>query len=143
MGQPRKKVWAGEEVGHARCCKCRKCTGGRQKAKARKRENKVAKVLGGSRDALSGQLTGKDVTVGDICFIEETANKNLVAGIRRWWSGKQITAKMARTQEVGKRLGVPAVFVASWDNQPQVAVMDFDSLQQLIERVRQAEERSP
>lgn len=137
FGTPRKKIWQGETQGHVNRCACRRCVGGRQRAKSRKRENRVAKDLGGQREPLSGGLSGIDVRVGEIVWIEETGNKGLVAGIKRWWTGKGTTSKMARITDRGKAMGVPTAFVGSWDGAPQVAVMDYKSFTDLVEMARE------
>lgn len=137
-GTPRRKVWAGEEVGHVRECDCARCRGGRQVSKARRRENKTAARLGGTRDPGSGRVSGVDIRVPEVVLIEETANKALVAGVRRWWTGKGTVAKMRRLRDRRSMMSIPIAFVGSWDGKPQVAVMDFEDFAQLVEQAKQA-----
>lgn len=123
-GQPRVRVWAGETTGHVRRCTCRRCRGGRTRASARRRENRIAKDTEGIRELLSGGVSGRDVTTGSGIWIEETANKSLVAGLRRWWESKQIRAKTRRCREQSVARWV---FVASWSGRPQVVIEPYES----------------
>lgn len=145
VGQPRVKIWVGETQGHVKACKCKRCVGGRQRSKSRRRENKIAKDLGGNREIMSGAFTGIDVRVGETVWIEETHNKALVAGIKRWWTGKGTTAKMERLTKRGNQMGVPVAFVASWGTgesgaSPQVAVLDYQSFVRLVDMAKQWEQ---
>lgn len=121
IGQPRVKVWK-DGTSHVRLCKCRRCTGGRQSAKARRRENKVAKATGGTREPMSGNLSGIDGRSG-LWVWEETAQVDIVRGLRAWWSGKGVQSKVARLMN---RHGVARAFIASWDGRPQLVVVPFD-----------------
>lgn len=135
VGRPRKKVWQGETVGHVPKCACRRCSGGRQRPKSRKRENRIAKQLGGERVALSGQLSGVDVTTS-VVDIEETANADLVRGLFRWWDSKQIQSKTKRLMD--RRL-LPRAFVC-WEGRRALVVMPFDA--DFVTLVRQASEEA-
>jgi hypothetical protein len=111
----------GDGLRHVRGCPCRRCKASRVKPRARRRENRVAKDLGGTRDIMSGAITGADVTAGLWSF-EETSNVALVRGLRRWWESKQIRTKMARLEA---RPDLHA-FVASWDGRPQLVVSPYE-----------------
>lgn len=119
-GTLRKKAWSNGQ----RCvrgCKCRRCVGGRQTPKARRRENRIAKDLGLERSVLSGALNGADLT--GYLDIEETANEALVRGLRRWYSSKQVQSKLARLH--ARPGDAPKAFVASWDGRPQLMVFEY------------------
>lgn len=117
----RVRAWK-DGLNHGRKCACRRCTGGKQSAKARRRENRVAKATGGRREPLSGNLSGIDGRSG-LWVWEETAQLSLVQGLRRWWTSKQVTAKTARLMN---RHGVARAFIASWDGRPQLVVIPFE-----------------
>lgn len=119
VGQPRKKVWTGETVGHVKGCECRRCKGGRTKSRASARERRIAKATGGERSPLSGALSGHDVVTGAGTFVEETANVSLVRGFFSWWDGKGTQAK---TQRVREQNLAPWAYVV-WD--PQVRGRGF------------------
>jgi len=132
VGRPRKKVWAGETVGHVAKCPCRRCKGGRQSPKARRREHRIAKDLGGERMALSGALSGVDVT-GPV-DVEETAQVNLVRGLFRWWNSRQIQRKVGRL--MARRL-LPRAFVC-WDPESRgrrgLVVMEYGDFISLVKQ---------
>ena len=145
-GVERKKLWAGETVGHVKNCKCKRCSGGRHRGRSRVQENKVAKKLGGQREPLSGGLSGIDVRVtsmlgDDIAWIEQTHNVALVRGIKSWWTGKGTTQKMSRITERGHMMGVPVAFGAWWDGKSQVYVLPAESFENLIQRIHDLEEQ--
>lgn len=119
-GTPRRKAWV--DGFHVRRCACRRCVGSRQRGNARRRENRVANELGGSREVMSGALSGVDVRAGMWVF-EETAEVRIVQGLRRWWSSKQTTTKLAR---IMARRGEARAFVASWDGKPQLVVIPWE-----------------
>jgi len=121
VGQPRVKAWR-DGLHHVRFCKCRRCVGSRQPAKARRREHKVARAAGGQREPMSGNLSGIDGRSG-FWEWEETANVSLVRGFRRWVTSKQVTDKLARLMA---RTGSRRVFVLSWDGKPRWCVIPFE-----------------
>jgi hypothetical protein len=121
FGTPRRKAW-GDGLRHVSRCPCPRCVGGRQSGKARRRENKVAKDLGGHRHALSGGLSGADVSAGYWSF-EETSNEAIVRGFRRWWTSKGVRSKLAR---LFARRGEAHALVLSWDGRPQVVVTPYE-----------------
>jgi hypothetical protein len=120
-GTPRVKAW-GDGLKHVRGCKCRRCSGGRQRGKARVRENRVAKDTGGTREPLSGGLSGIDGKAG-LWVWEETSQESLVRGLRRWWQSKGVSDKRSRLMN---RSGYARAFIASWDGRPQVVVVPYD-----------------
>lgn len=122
VARPRVKQWADGLGPHARGCPCRRCTGGRQSGKARRREHKVAKALGGERQPMSGNLSGYDIGSG-LWRAEETANVALVRGFRRWVESKQVRTKLARLMAL---TGVRRAFVVSWDGKARWVVIPFD-----------------
>lgn len=103
--------------------------GGRHRGVSRVRENKVAKATGGTREPLSGGLSGVDGRSG-LWVWEETAQVSLVAGLRRWWTSKGVTSKVARMY--GRQGGERHAFVASWDGKPQVVVMTFEDWSEAV-----------
>lgn len=133
-GTARPRAWSDGLDPHVRSCACKRCSGGRQRGIARRREDKVAKAVGGTRDSRSGGLSGVDVR-SLVVEIEETANKSLVAGVRRWWESKQIIAKRERLWSRTHSDAEP-VFVASWDGKPQLAVLEFDSFARLARQAQ-------
>jgi hypothetical protein len=96
---------------------------------ARKRENKIAKAIGGQRDSRSGGLSGVDVA-SLVVEIEETSNQAVTRGLRRWWESKTVKNKRARLWSRTFSDAEP-VLVASWDGKPQLAVLEFDSFARL------------
>lgn len=136
-GPPRRKAWSNGQL-CVRRCPCRRCVGSRQRAKARRREHKVAKAVGGQREVLSGALSGTDVAHG-VCDVEETANQAITRGIKRWWTSKGVTTKVARLMERRIR---PRALVLAWDRRHRVVVMpyeDFVELCQMAVAVRDEE----
>lgn len=120
FGQPRVKAWK-DGTRHVRTCGCRRCVGGRQTPKARRRENRVAKAAGGTREPMSGNLSGVDGRSG-LWVWEETANVSLVRGFRRWIESKQVQTKLARMMA---KTGVRRAYIVSWDGKPRWAVVPF------------------
>lgn len=114
---------------HVKGCGCKRCSGARHRPNSRRREHKVAKAVGGTRNIGSGAFGGTDVA-GGVLEVEETANVQLVAGLKRWWLSKQIQDKTAVLRGMKLR---PRAFVASWNGKPQLAVMTFDDLKWLCE----------
>lgn len=121
VGAVRKKEWQDGLGPHVKGCLCRRCSGGRQRPRSRGRENRVAKDTDGSREAMSGALSGVDGRAG-LWVWEETAQANIVAGLRRWWNSKQVTEKTARLL---KHAGARA-FIASWDGKPRLVVIPYE-----------------
>lgn len=132
FGAPRKKVWRGESIGHVSRCECPRCRGGRTKAQARRRENRIAKDLGGTRAYASGVISGYDIAT-DLIEIEETSNVALTRGLFRWWDSKQLQKKMARLLSRNLR---SVAFVASRSGKPELAVLPYESLKNLLELAR-------
>lgn len=121
VGQPRRKAWRDGLGPHVKRCGCRRCVGGRQRAKARVREHKVARAVGGQREVLSGALSGTDVT-GGVCDVEETANVAVCRGVRRWWESKGVQTKVARLMA---RRVLPRALVLHWERQHRIVVMPY------------------
>lgn len=121
VGRPRVKVMR-DGLQHVRLCKCRRCVGGRQPGKARKRENKIAKQTGGERSVMSGALSGYDGRSG-LWVWEETSNVQLVQGLKRWWLSKQVQAKTARLMTHN---GYACAFIATWDGKPRLVVTPYE-----------------
>lgn len=131
FGSLRTKVWR-DGTRCVKFCECPRCQGGRVKARARTRENRIAKDVGGTRAFASGILTGFDVA-SSVVEIEETSNQTIVRGIRRWWNSKTVEAKVARLMSHRRRA---RALVLHWDKAPRLAVMpytDFVELAQLAE----------
>ena len=120
FGMPRKRAW-GDGLRHVRGCGCRRCVGSRHRAKASKRERRIAADLGGSREILSGALSGADV-VAHMWSFEETSNESVVRGFRRWWTSKTVQRKLTRLMARGGARG----FVLSWDGRPQVVIAPYE-----------------
>jgi hypothetical protein len=120
--RPRVKAWQDGLGPHARGCVCRRCTGSRQRGRSRVRENKVAKATGGTREPLSGGLSGIDGRSG-LWVWEETAQESIVRGFRRWVTSKGVTSKLAR---IMARHGEARAFVLSWDGKPRWVCVPFD-----------------
>lgn len=117
---------------------CNRCNGSRVKARASRRERKMALVTSGTRHPMSGALSGVDVTLGDLLDVEETANVSLVRGLRRWWTSKAIQTKTARLMARTLR---PRAFVASWDGKPRLVVMPWVDLVRLLGESAGTEDR--
>lgn len=112
---------------HINRCPCPRCMTPRHKARARRRESKVAKDAGGRRNPGSGAFGGSD-SIEAICEIEETTAKAHVAGLRRWWESKGVQRKVARILGQMQR---PPAFVASWDSKPRLVVLPYEGFRQL------------
>lgn len=123
VARPRTKAWNDGLGPHARGCACKRCVGGRQGPKARRRENRVARDTGGAREPLSGGLSGIDGRAG-LWVWEETAQVSLVRGLRRWWESKQVQAKVGRMMR--RPGGEARAFIASWDGKPRLVVMPYE-----------------
>jgi hypothetical protein len=121
FGMPRKRAW-GDGLRHVRGCPCRRCVGSRHSGKAGKRERRIAADLGGSREPLSGGLSGADVRAHMWSF-EETSNETVVRGFRRWWTSKTVRTKTAR---LFARHGEAHGLILSWDGRPQVVVTPYE-----------------
>lgn len=137
FGTPRKKLWAGETIGHVANCPCNRCTGSRHKRNAGARERRIAKQLGGERSVLSGGISGYDIGT-PIIKIEETSNRALVAGLRRFVESKQFQKKTSRLRE---RKSFPWAFIASWDGKAQWVLLDAQSFQELHQLALLAQSR--
>lgn len=122
FGTLRVKAWS-DGSHHVRLCGCRRCQGGRQRPKSRRRENRVAKDTGGTREPLSGGLSGVDGRAG-LWVWEETANVAIVRGLRRWWESKTVQSKLARM--MARPGGEARAFIASWDGKPRLVVMLYE-----------------
>ena len=118
FGTPRRKAWA-DGLRHVRGCQCRRCVGSRQAGKARRRENQLARDIGGARQPMSGNLSGFDLGSG-LWVVEETANKSLVRGLFAWWDSKQIAKKTARLLA---KSGVKRAFVCHEDGRTLVVML--------------------
>lgn len=117
----------GDGLYHVRLCPCRRCVASRVRKRAGTRERLIARTIGGTREPLSGALSGADVVHARI-RIEETANVALTRGLRRWWESKQTETKVLRL--FGGDL--PGAFVASWDGSPRVVVMPYEGFVRLL-----------
>ena len=135
-GTPKKKMQK-DGLHHVSGCPCKRCAGGRHRANSRRRENTVAKDLGGKREIMSGAFSGIDVRVDEVVWIEETSNKALCAGFKRWWTGKGTTGKLERLHKVARTSRIPVAFVASWDGKPQAVAMSYESFVNLVEAAKQ------
>lgn len=133
-GTLRLKVWS-DGSRHIKLCPCRRCSGGRTKARARAREHKVATAVGGRRNPGSGAFGGVDTIEGRV-LVEETANVSLIRGLRRWWESAQIRNKVATLYSTSL---LPRAFVASWSEggktKPRLAVMTFEDLKILCSEI--------
>lgn len=120
FGTLRVKTWRnGQRC--VRLCQCRRCVGGRQRPKATRRESKIAKDTGGSREPLSGALSGVDGRSA-LWVWEETANVSIVRGFKRWIEGKGTTTKISRMMA---KTGVRRAFIVGWDGKPQWAIVPY------------------
>jgi hypothetical protein len=128
VGFPRARAWQDGLAPHVKRCACRRCAGGRTGKNARRREHKIARETGGTREPLSGALSGVDVRSG-MWVIEETANVALLAGLRRWWNSKGVRMKLVRL--FGRsHAGEYRAFIASWDGKPRVVVIPYEDFAQ-------------
>jgi len=129
-GPPRARAWNDGLEAHVRRCPCRRCRATRYKNNASRRERKIGKDLGARRNPGSGAWGGSDI-LGAVCEIEETSNVSLLAGFKRWVTGKGFTTKTAVIH--GQTLK-PAAFIASWDGKPRWAIMRYQDFVNLCER---------
>lgn len=128
VARPRVKAWQDGLGPHNRGCPCRRCVGGRQSSRARRREHRVAKAAGGAREPFSGALSGVDGRAG-LTVWEDTANVALTRGFRRWIESKGTTSKMSRLMA---RTGVRRAYVLAWDSKPRWVVMPFTDWADLV-----------
>lgn len=126
FGTPRKKAWA-DGLHHVKGCGCRRCEGSRHKRRAAVRERRMARESAGTRQPLSGALSGYDVGSG-LFRIEETENKALVRGLFSWWDSKQTVEKTARLMAL---TGVRRAYVCHQDGR-SLAVMPWEDLADLM-----------
>jgi hypothetical protein len=126
-GALRVRAWR-NGVHCVRRCSCRQCQGGRTKARARRREGKMARQINAERTWGSGVIAGYDLGGANV-EIEETANVALVAGLKRWWFSKQVQTKLARLLARSLR---PRFFVASWDGKPRLVVGKWEDFVQVL-----------
>lgn len=122
FGTPRRKAWADGIGPHVRGCPCRRCAGSRHRGKATRRESRIARDTGGSREPLSGALSGVDGRAG-LDVWEETSNESIVRGFRRWVTSKGVTDKTARLMKV---TGVRRHLILSWDGRPRWVVTPYE-----------------
>lgn len=115
---------------HVHRCQCRSCKGRRARTNSAARERKVAAAVNGTREVLSGAVSGADVSSPWLVY-EETANIGLVAGLRRWWERPVVIRKTAKILAAD----LPGAFVASWDGRPQLVVMSWESHQRLMQAI--------
>lgn len=132
VGRPRAKQWSDGVGPHVRLCECRRCKGGRTRARSRRQEHRLANAVGGQREPLSGGLSGVDVRSPLVEF-EHTANERLVAGLKRWWEAKQTQAKLRRLFSRTHSDACP-VFVARWGNKDRLWVMRAEDAEPLLAR---------
>lgn len=134
-GVPRRKVWQGETLPHVNRCECRRCQGGRYKARARIGEHKTAKLLGGRRSYASGVDSGYDGIVHGVLVWEETANVALTRTLFRWWDSKGTQTKIARVAANGL---LPWCFIAKRKDGPELAVIPVEQLAHIVLMAREA-----
>lgn len=121
VAQPRRKAWQDGLAPHSRGCPCRRCIGSRQRGKASRRERRIASDMGGDREVFSGALSGVDGRAG-LDVWEETAEKAVCRGIRRWWNTLTVQRKIARLMA---RTGVRRALVLT-DEKPWLVVMLYE-----------------
>jgi hypothetical protein len=132
-GTLRRQPWRDGLGPHVKTCPCRRCSGRRYKQQASRRERKVARMIEGKREWGSG--AGGRADVSGVVNIEETANRAVLAGLKRWWYGKGTQAKVAA---IMKLKTAPPAFVASWSDaphlapKPQLVVMRWDDFRWLL-----------
>ncbi len=131
-GRPRVKAWR-DSLLHNRNCRCHRCLAPTYRKNAAKRERKIARDTGGTRHALSGALSGVDVS-GPLIEIEETFNQAIARGIRRWWESKTVQAKVARLFAHSRMTGVPAALVIGWDRRKRLAILPYEDLVSLCQQ---------
>ena len=136
-GNLRVKSWADGLGPHVRLCQCNRCSGSRHKRNAGARERRIAKQLGGERSVLSGGISGYDIGT-PIIKIEETSNRALVAGLRRFVESKQFQKKTSRLS--GQKIFAWA-FAASWNGKAQWFLLNAQSFKELHELAMMAESR--
>lgn len=130
IGRPRVRAWNDGLGPHNRNCVCRRCRARNYGRKASARERGIAKQLGGERQALSGALSGADVT-GRV-DLEETSNLAVTRGLRRWWESKGVATKRARLE--ARTSDAPKALVLSWGEpcKPQIVVMRWDDFRRMV-----------
>lgn len=121
VGRPRAKAWQDGLGPHVKRCACRRCAGGRQKGRARVRENRIAADTGGERSPLSGALSGYDGRAGNWVW-EETTNAAFCRGFLRWINSKTVQTKIARLMSLS---GVNRAIILSVDNKPLWVVVPY------------------
>jgi hypothetical protein len=131
IAQPRAKEWRDGLGPHARSCQCVRCKGGRTRSRSRRQEHRTARETGGTREPLSGALSGIDGRAG-LHVWEETAEVQVCRGLRRWWTGKGTQRKLRRLLA---RRGEYRAFIAK-DEKPWLVVMPFEDWAALVRDTR-------
>lgn len=120
-GVLRRRAWS-DGLHHTRNCECKRyCEASRFPRRAKRREQGIAKDLGGTREPFSGALSGADVTAPGWSF-EETSNEAVIRGFRRWWTSKTVTRKVAR---LFARHGEAHALILSWGGKPRVVICEY------------------
>lgn len=129
FGTVRKKKMA-DGLNHVARCQCKRCAGSRYGKNANRRENRIAKDTGGSREPLSGALSGIDGSSG-LWVWEETSNRQIVATIERWWHSKGVRDKCARLMN---RSGAARCLILSWGARlkPQLVVIPYEDWASMV-----------
>lgn len=132
VGRPRTKAWR-DSLHHSVTCRCARCKAPTYRRAAAKRERAIAKDIGGERHALSGALSGVDVS-SVIVEVEETSNVAVTRGIRRWFESLTVQRKIARLIAHGRVSGVPSALVLTWERRRRLVVMDYESFRALCKQ---------
>lgn len=106
---------------HARSCTCRSCGAGRYAKDEKRRVGRYASRSGLTQQSGSGRKIGYDL--GGVCAVEETSERTITKHLRLWWATVEVQRKLAR---VRRQKYQPWAFIASWDDRPQLVVMDPD-----------------
>lgn len=129
FGTPKKKI-ARDGLRHVARCPCKRCRAPRFKQNATRRESRIAKDTGGSREPLSGALSGVDGRSG-LHVWEETSARDVVRTAEKWWLSKGVQDKVARLM---KQRGVARHLILSWGPRlkPQIVITPYDDWASMV-----------
>ncbi len=119
----------------AECENCAPCKAGRFTPRAKQREGRIARKVGGTRSPGS---RGSDV-LGAVCDIEETTQSDIAVPLFRWWISATVQKKVASLM---KRNYKPRMFWVNRDQHPEhgLVVMPGADALHLLDLARRAEE---
>lgn len=131
FGTRRRKIMR-DGLAHVSLCICSRCKASRIVKNAKRRERTIERNTGLQRSPGSGQISGFDFH--GACFEEETAQKSVTRGIRRWWESVTVQRKIQRLMSLPRI--APKALILSWDGRPQLVAMPYEDYRELEQLAR-------